>query len=207
MNRQARSLWALASMLLVMGGLRVWILHWRAEEYAVYDAAIREAFSGNGVSYYLILDRTQPAGRFGITNFHSEKLGLSLTTRISYAAKNVFRFRIAPKFHLPYPFRMVAQDEQDRIFRPGKSDSTNVSGLEELLRKSWGVITLSRVGFDAGGKHAVVYDAANLLRPLWRRHLPISFKGSGRVAHCSSRRNLDFVGLFEPLSVIYSFPT
>ena len=157
MNRQARSLWALASMLLVMGGLGVWILHWRAEEYAVYDAAIREAFSGDGVSYYLILDRTQPAGRFGITIFHSEKLGLSLTTRISYAAKNVFRFRIAPNFHLPYPFRMVAQDELDRIFRPGKSDSTNVSGLEELLRKSWGVITLSRVGFDAGGKHAVVY--------------------------------------------------
>jgi hypothetical protein len=157
MNRQARSLWALASMLLVMGGLGVWILHWRAEEYAVYDAAIREALSGDGVSYYLILDRTQPAGRFGITNFHSEKLGLSLTTRISYAAKNVFRFRIAPKFHLPYPFRMVAQDELDRIFRPGISGSTNVSALEELLRKSWGVITLSRVGFDAGGKHAVVY--------------------------------------------------
>ena len=157
MNRQARSLWALASMLLVMAGLGVWILHWRAEEYAVYDAAIREAFSGDGTSYYVILDRTQPAGRFGITNFHSEKLGLSLTTRVSYAAKNVFRFRIAPKFNLPYPLRMVAQGELDRIFRPGKRDSTNVSRLEELLRKSCGVITLSRVGFDVRGKHAVVY--------------------------------------------------
>ncbi len=157
MNRQARSLWALAGMLLVMGGSGVWILHWRAEEYTVYDAAIREAFSGDGVSYYVILDRTKPAGRFGVSNFHSQKLDLSLTTRVSYAAKNVFRFRIAPKFSLPYPFRMVGQDELDRIFRPGKSDSTNVSELEELLRKSWGVITLSRVGFDVGGKHAVIY--------------------------------------------------
>ena len=109
-------------MLLVMGGSGVWILHWRAEEYTVYDAAIREAFSGDGVSYYVILDRTKPAGRFGVSNFHSQKLDLSLTTRVSYAAKNVFRFRIAPKFSLPYPFRMVGQDELDRIFRPGKSD-------------------------------------------------------------------------------------
>ena len=86
MNRPARSLWALASVLLVMGGLGVWILRWRAEEYAVYDAAIREAFSGDGTSYYVILDRTQPVGRFGITNFHSEKLGLSFTAWVSYAA-------------------------------------------------------------------------------------------------------------------------
>jgi len=63
---------ALAGMLLVMGGSGVWILHWRAEEYTVYDAAIREAFSGDGVSYYVILDRTKPAGRFGVSNFHSE---------------------------------------------------------------------------------------------------------------------------------------
>jgi len=106
-------------MLLVMGGLGVWILYWRAEEYAVYDAAIREAFSGDGVSYHVILDRTQPAGRFGITDFHSEKLGLSLTTRVSYAAKNVFRFRIAPKFNLPYPFRMVSQDELGPYVKDG----------------------------------------------------------------------------------------
>jgi len=158
MSRRVRFPWALAlGWPLAIACFGIWILHWRAEEYAVYDAAIREAFSGDGVSYYVILDRTQDAGRFGITNFHSEKLGLSLTTRVSYAAKNVFLFRIAPKFNLPYPFRMVAQDELDRIFRLGKSDSTNVSKLGELLRKSWGVITLSRVGFDVGGKHAVVY--------------------------------------------------
>ena len=47
------------------------------------------------------------------------------------------------------------------VFHPGKSDSTNVSGLEELLPKSWGVFTLSRFGFDAGGKHAVVYAQLN----------------------------------------------
>src|SRR5437773_7059490 len=122
MNRQARSLWALAGMLLVMGGSGVWILHWRAEEYTVYDAAIREAFSGDGVSYYVILDTTLPAGRFGVSSFHSEKLGLPLTMRASYTAKNVFRFHIPPRFNLPHPFRMVGQEELDKIYRPGQTE-------------------------------------------------------------------------------------
>lgn len=122
----------------------------------MYDAAIRETFSGGDVSYYLILDTTQPAGRFGIPDFHSEKLGVSLTARVSYTARNVFRFQIAPKFSLPHPFRMIGQGELDGIYRPA-NESPKVAELNELLRKSWGVITLSRVGFDLGGRHAVVY--------------------------------------------------
>lgn len=158
MNRRARILWASAlGMLLAIGGWGIWILHWRAEEYAVYNAAIREAFSGDGVSCFVILDGTEPEDHFGISKFHSRELGLSLTMRASYAAKNAFRFHIAPRFGLPHPFRMVSQNELDRIFRPGKTDSPNAAELERLLRKSWGVITLSRVGFELGGQRAVVY--------------------------------------------------
>lgn len=100
---------------------------------------------------------TEPVGRFGISNFHSEKLALPLTMRASYTAKNVFRFHIPPRFSLPHAFRMVSQEELDKIYRPGHMDSPNTVELSGLLRKSWGVITLSRVGFDPGGKHAIVY--------------------------------------------------
>jgi len=141
----------------MIGRSGIWILHWKSEEYAVYDAAVREAFSGDGVSYYVILDRTQPEGRFGISEFHSEKLGLFLTTRASYAAKNALRFHIAPRFNLPHPFRMVREEELDKIYNSGQPDSANGAELKALLQESWGVITLSRVGFDLGGKHAVVY--------------------------------------------------
>jgi hypothetical protein len=58
---------------------------------------------------------------------------------------------------LPHPFTMVGQEELDKVYRPGQTDSLNAVELRALLRKSWGVITLSRVGFDPGGKHAVVY--------------------------------------------------
>jgi len=58
---------------------------------------------------------------------------------------------------LPHPFTMVGQEELDKVYRPGQTDSLNAVELRALLRKGWGVITLSRVGFDPGGKHAVVY--------------------------------------------------
>lgn len=158
MNDKARLRWArVLGLLVLIGGSAIWILHWNSEEYAVYESSIREAFSGDGVSYYVTLDMTQPAGRFGVSNFHSEKLGLPLTVRASYTVRNVFRFHVAPKFNLPRPFRMVGQEELGKIYSPGQTGSPNVAELKGLLQKSWGVITLSRVGFDLGGKHAVVY--------------------------------------------------
>ena len=150
--------WALAlGLLLVAACLAIWAVQWNSEEYAVYEAAIREAFSGEDVSYYVILDTTQPVGCFGISNFHSERLGLPLTARGSYTAKNLFPFHVPPRFRLPHPFTMVSRNELDKVYRPGQIDSPNAVELRGLLRKSWGVITLSRVGFDLGGRNAVVY--------------------------------------------------
>ena len=158
MIHQRPTRWALALGLpLVAACLAIWAVQWNSEEYAVYEAAIREAFSGEDVSYYVILDTTQPVRRFGISNFHSARLGLPLTARGSYTAKNLFRFHVPPRFRLPHPFTMVSQNELDKVYRPGQIDSPNAVELSGLLRKSWGVITLSRVGFDLGGQHAVVY--------------------------------------------------
>jgi hypothetical protein len=158
MTHKARLRWALVlGLLLLVSGSAIWILHWNSEEYAVYEAAIREGFSGEDVSYYVILDTTQPVRHFGISNFHSESLGLPLTARVSYTAKNLFRFHVPSRLGLPHPFTMVSQKELDNVYRPGQTDSPNGVESRGLLRKSWGVITLSRVGFDLGGRHAVVY--------------------------------------------------
>src|SRR5438309_7592369 len=70
MTRQERHrLTFILSSLLMVGCLAIWILHWNSKEFAVYEATIREAFSGEDVSHYVILDTTEAAGRFGISNF------------------------------------------------------------------------------------------------------------------------------------------
>jgi hypothetical protein len=144
-------------LFLVAGCSALWALRWNSEEYAVDEAAIREAFGGEHVSYYVILATTQPAGRLGISSFHSRELNLPFSANVSYTAKNVFHFQIAPRFHLPHPFTMVVQKDLDAMPAPRQMDNPNAVNLEGLLRRSWGVITLSRVGFDQTGTHAVLY--------------------------------------------------
>jgi hypothetical protein len=152
-----RRLILLFGLFLLVGCCAFWVLHWNTEEYAVCDAAIREVFSGEHVSYYLILDTTQPASRFGISSFHSRELNLPFSAKASYTAKNVFHFQIPPRFHLPHPFTMVGQKDLDVVYAPGQLDDPKADELKGLLGRSWGVITLSRVGFDHTGTHAVVY--------------------------------------------------
>jgi hypothetical protein len=153
----SRRVLLILGLFVVACGFTLWALHWNSEEYAVDETAIREAFGGEHVSYYVILATTQPAGRFGISSFHSRELNLPFSANASYTAKNVFHFQIAPRFRLPHPYTMVVQKDLDAIYAPGQMDNPNAVNLKGLLLRSWGVITLSRVGFDHTGTHAVLY--------------------------------------------------
>jgi len=153
----SRRLLLIFGLFLLVGWSALWILHWNSEEYAVYETAIREAFSGEHVSYYVILDTTQPASRFGISGFYSRELNLPFGAKASYTAKNGFHFKIPPRCGLPHPFTLVGQKDLDAVYAPGQLDNPKADELKGLLGRSWGVITLSRVGFDYTGTHAVVY--------------------------------------------------
>jgi hypothetical protein len=149
----------IASAVAITIGVVWWLLRWNAEEYAVDEAVIREAFSGEDVSYYVILDSTRPNGRIGISGFHSEKLGVAPSARLSYTARNIFRFRLPSnlRLRLPHPYKLVDQESLDVFSRPSRQPSPETQELMGLMRRSWGVITLSRVGFDSSNQYAVVY--------------------------------------------------
>lgn len=154
MIRKCSSRSALASATpLIIAFAAAWIFHWSSEEYAVYDAAIREAFSDEPIPSYVILDTTVP---WSISKFNSEKLGMPLSARMSYNTRNLFHFHIAPRFLLPHPFNLVRQSELDGT-APSHAESVDTDELVNLVRRSGGAITLSRVGFDLEGKHAIVY--------------------------------------------------
>jgi len=133
------------------------LLRWQNEEYSVYQAVIGEAFSGAQVSYYVVLDTTEPANRVGISSFHSKNLGLGLDSKLIYNLRNIFRFRLSPRFQLPHPYRLVSEADLASLHSLGQETPSPSRELNELFKRSWGVITLSRVGFDWKMKHAVVY--------------------------------------------------
>ena len=153
-TRKRRLALACLLVLVMPFGLVLWSARWTEEEYAVDSAAVKEAFDESPI--YVILDTTQPEGRFGISGFHSRGLGLSLSARLSYTTRNVFLFHIPPKLQLPHPYRLVNQRTLDRLVK-SNPETRQSAEFQELLAKSWGVITLSRVGFDHSMKHAVMY--------------------------------------------------
>ncbi len=144
-------------LFLVAGCSALWIMQWDSEEYAVDETVIRDAFGGEDVSYYVILATTEPAGRFGISSFHSRELNLPLSGNASYTAKNVFRFEIAPRFRLPHEFTMVVQKlGRNYAFASWFRPYTNARCLVRPI---------------------------DSLRSLWRRNLPLPLKTSWSLAH------------------------
>jgi hypothetical protein len=156
MTRLWRFRWVvLFFVFLLAGGSVFWILRWNSEENAVYEATIHEAFNDVGVSSYVVLDTTVSGERVGISRFHARRLGLPFSAAASYTAKNFFRYRIPPTMPLPHP--RVSQQDIDEACGPSRVTSARKNRPNRFLQQTGGVITLSRVGFDASGKHAVVY--------------------------------------------------
>lgn len=158
MTRNTKRLVFVALGLMAMlGWLAVWLLSWDSEEFAVYDAIVREAYDGPDISHSVILNITEPWGRWGVTSFHSRALRLSLGVRMSYALKNFLRFRVPSTMQLGNPYTLTSQDEIIASYDQRLGETHKAMELRKLIRGNWGVITLSRVGFDLHRSHAVVY--------------------------------------------------
>jgi hypothetical protein len=123
----------------------------------VYAAVIQAAYDGPDVSYFVILDTTEPWTRWGVFPCHAKKLGLPLAVRASYAAKNFAHFHIRPDLQLPHSYTLASSQEIQATYNRPATYSPRQKELKQKIRESWGVITLSRVGFDLRRQHAVVY--------------------------------------------------
>ncbi len=150
-------MFAIFGLIATLGWFAIWLLSWDPEEFAVYDAIVRTAYSGPNISHNVILDTTEPWGRWGVTPFHSKVLGLPFNVRASYAAKNFLHFHVPPAMHLGNPYTLASQDELMASCDERQSKTPGATELRKLIRGNWGVITLSRVGFDLHRRHAVVY--------------------------------------------------
>jgi hypothetical protein len=139
------------------------LLHWGTEESAVCAAAIQASFSLEHTTpldhepQFLLLDHTVPGDRFWIRRFHAEELGIGARTNIEYSFKNLFIVRVPANLNLPHPYTLISRGQLNKLDDPDFLQTAEGKDLNRRLSESWGVITLSRVGFDASHKHAVMY--------------------------------------------------
>jgi len=90
-------------------------------------------------------------------SFHANKLGIGAYSYTGYSIKNLFMVHLPTTLKLPHPYALVSERQLKRLNDPHYLQSAEGKDFNRLIYESWGVITLSRVGFDAHHQHAVVY--------------------------------------------------
>jgi hypothetical protein len=149
------------TLILVAWGSRE--LLWSAEESVVCAAAIQSYFSLEHPKpldhepKYVLLDSTYPLGCLGMRRFHAKKLGIGWDAYLNYNLKNIFLFSVPSTMKLSHPYVLVSRAELRRLDDPRFLQSPEGERMKRLLFEGWGVVTVSRVGFDLFHRHAVVY--------------------------------------------------
>jgi len=131
-----------------------------AEEYAVYKAVIESLYLTEGVELIVIENRTA----IGVSSSESldstvkyiqEAFGdaIELETLDDYIAKNRRSHRLEGGFSLDVPYVLLSEAELAEIFEQGGGWNQ----FYKLYPNSQGIMTLSRVGFNARMDQALVY--------------------------------------------------
>jgi hypothetical protein len=136
------------------------------EEYAVYSAIIQDRFVRDGIQAILIEDQTRNytwnrqgrAFRDEISEIKEgfEPWGIRADTVASYMAQNRAQRRLEDRFDLPFRvFLLSAEDFNGILSRRGPEEAWQT--LYQKYPHSLGVLTFSRVGFNALRDQAFVY--------------------------------------------------
>lgn len=129
-------------------------------EYAVYQAVIESLFAIDKLDTVVIHDFTEAGLSMGGNN--SQELDYLKTSMPevdqalldSYLARNTQSVALEDRFNLEVPVTLLNQTEFNRFF------SKNGQGWDAFYQQypqSQGVLTLSKVGFNARGDKALVY--------------------------------------------------
>ena len=129
-------------------------------EFAVYRAVIEELFATRQLETLVVMDTTtaglsvdDPSAP-DIKNLKSSVPEVDQALIDSFAARNAQPSPLENRFNLEVPVVLLSQAELDDFF--GKSGA-GWEAFYQTYPQSQGVLTLSRVGFNARGDKALVY--------------------------------------------------
>ncbi len=151
-----------------------------AEEYAVYDAIIKEMYIRDGVGLVVIEDQTY--AECSVENYLNEycndrNLLYRIKVRLFFASasdalkdfekKNKESHPLKELFALPLRYTLISKDEYDEIFR--KKECKGWKVYHERFPDSPSILSLSRIGFNTKIDKAFVYVKILLEEPLLSR--------------------------------------
>ena len=148
---------SLLFVLAVTCSCALWVVSWDADEFQVFRVAADQVHGADGVRQYFLLDQTSSPMRFGVPPFHSKKLGLTKSVWANYALKNLWIRKLPDTLILSRPSVLVSSTRLEGLYSSSARENNSVKNLRSQIGKSYGVVTLSRVGFDTSHTHAVIY--------------------------------------------------
>lgn len=134
------------------------------EEYAVYAVIIKETGREEKNADRLLVINEQPSPWIssiddGQSNFYEEMKkdspSLMAETVDDLRPKNKESFKFARNFNLDRQYVLLSGEENRTLFKPGVGDGWK--SFREKYPKAGGIVTFSRVGFNADRTQALVY--------------------------------------------------
>lgn len=133
-----------------------WVFVYDDDELQVFRAVIERVHGSDGVTQYVVRAETEPCTPFGITAFHRRKLGVPIAVTTGYWMKNLLCRSLPGGLPLRHPYILTSQRELASAYA-SPSRGADTARLRQEIAKSYGVVGLSRVGFNAPHTRAVVY--------------------------------------------------
>lgn len=148
----------LVSAILIVAGVctSFWVISYDGDERSVFRAAIEQIHGSDGVEQYVLRANTEPCTPFGMSSFHRKRLAVAISANANFWIKNFACRSLPTNLPLKHPYTLAAEHDLRRVYTSAKPDAKTAL-LQTKIVSSYGVVALSRVGFNLTHTRAVIY--------------------------------------------------
>lgn len=148
----------LVSAILIVAGVctSLWVISYDGDERGVFGAAIEQVHGSDGVEQYVLRAHTEPCTPFGTSSFHRKKLAVAISANANFWIKTFVCRSLPANLPLKHPYTLASEQDLRPVYTSAKPDAQTAL-LQTKIVNSYGVVALSRVGFNLTHTRAVIY--------------------------------------------------
>ena len=132
------------------------MLSYDGDERSVFGVALEQVHGSDGVEQYVLRPNSGPCTPFGMSSFHRKKLAVAISANTNFWIKNFVCRTLPANLQLKHPYTLVSDQDLQTVYTSAKPD-VKTAILQTIIAKSYGVVALSRVGFNLSHTRAVIY--------------------------------------------------
>jgi hypothetical protein len=133
-----------------------WVFSYDGDERDVFRVAVETVHGSDGVEQYVLRENSGPCTPFGMSSFHRKKLAVPVSANASFWIKNFICRPLPAHLPLKHSYALASERDLQPVYTSANPDAKTAL-LQTKIVESYGVVALSRVGFDFTHTRAVIY--------------------------------------------------